>query len=65
MKKIISLLLAFTMLCSMAMFTSCGGSDSKDGCTICGKRATHKFQGSEYCTTHYNKAVKWAIDHVD
>lgn len=37
-----------------------GGS----GCTICGKTATHTFQGSKYCKKHYNNAVDWAIDDV-
>ena len=61
MKKIISLLLAFTMLCSMAMFTSCGGSSK--GCTICGKEASHTFQGSKYCTSHYKDAIVWSMTH--
>ena len=44
---------------------SSGGSSSKgSGCTICGKKATHSFQGSGYCDRHYNDAVKWAIDNV-
>lgn len=33
-------------------------------CTICGKSAKKTFQGSGYCTTHYNDAVKWAIDNA-
>lgn len=42
-----------------------GGIASKGGgCTICGKKATHTFQGSGYCDRHYNDAVKWAIDNV-
>lgn len=45
--------------------SSSGGSSSKgSGCTICGKKATHSFQGSGYCDRHYNDAVKWAIDNV-
>ena len=34
-------------------------------CIICDKKATNKFQGSDYCKTHYDKAVKWAIDSSD
>lgn len=32
-------------------------------CTICGKTATHTFQGSGYCNKHYDNAIKWAIDN--
>lgn len=40
-----------------------GGSTSK--CTICGKAATHTFQGSGYCTKHYKDAIVWAMDNVN
>jgi hypothetical protein len=60
------------ILCIVLCFASCGGSSSsssKSGstrtCTICGKTATHTFQGSGYCTKHYNDAVNWAMDHVN
>lgn len=39
-------------------------SNSEGKCCICGKKATETFQGSNYCTSDYNKAVKWAIDNV-
>lgn len=32
-------------------------------CCICKKTASHTFQGSNYCDSCYNDAVKWAIDH--
>lgn len=41
----------------------CSGGGSGSGCTVCGKSASKTFQGSRYCTTHYNNAVKWAIDN--
>lgn len=60
MKKLIILLLALTMCLSLA---ACGGGH-RNGCTICGKTASHTFQGSKYCSTHYINAVKWAFEHV-
>ena len=41
-----------------------GGSSVGGKCTICGKKATRSFQGSSYCSKHYNGAVDWAIDNV-
>ncbi|MBE6754432.1 MAG: hypothetical protein E7559_08830 [Ruminococcaceae bacterium] len=63
MKKGFLYALAFlALLMCMSMFGCDGGSN--DRCTICGKEATHQFQGSGYCTKHYNDAVSWAIDNV-
>jgi hypothetical protein len=55
------------ILCIVLCFASCGGSSSSSSsssthintrvCTICGKTATHTFQGYGYCTKHYNKAL--------
>lgn len=61
MKKIIALCLSIIMLFSLC---ACGGGRSGSGCTICGKAATHTFQGSGYCDRHYSDAVSWAIDNV-
>lgn len=41
------------------------GGSSGSGCTICGEDATQTFQGSRYCTKHYNDAVSWAINNSD
>ena len=41
-----------------------GGYTNTSKCTICGKKATHTYQGSGYCDTHYLDAVKWSIDHT-
>lgn len=65
MKKfltIVVVLLAIVFLFSMCSDGS--SSSNKSKCAICGKTATHTFQGSGYCNTHYNKAVKWAINNV-
>lgn len=59
MKKIIALCGILIVLFSLS---ACGGGGG--GCTICGKAATHTFQGSSYCSQHYNNAVSWAIDNV-
>lgn len=37
------------------------GGASTDKCTICGKPATHEFQGSGYCNEHYTDAVIWSF----
>lgn len=50
--------------CTATGGCSCSSSSS-DKCTICGKFATNKFQGSGYCAEHYDTAVKWAVDNVD
>lgn len=47
---------------------STGSTDSISSiskCTICGKAATHTFQGSGYCTKHYKDAIVWAMDNVN
>ena len=48
--------------CLITIPNMIGGAPGS-GCTICGKSTSHTFQGSNYCTTHYNDAVKWAIDN--
>lgn len=61
MKKIAVLAVAIIIILSMA---ACGGGSSRNKCTICGKTATHTFQGSGYCSTHYSDAVAWAMNHT-
>ena len=53
-----------TVLIVMLLF-SCSIERPRDinECTICGKKATHTFQGSGYCNKHYDNAIKWAIDN--
>lgn len=63
-----TLALILLILVAVMGFSKCGwgggsGSGNTSKCTICGKSATHTFQGDGYCDTHYNDAVKWAIDH--
>lgn len=52
------------IFCLVTLPNMIGGS-SGGGCVICGKSASHTFQGSSYCSQHYNNAVKWAIDNSD
>ena len=60
LKRIIVILLFVFQL----FMVGCGPSSSGTSkCTICGKPATHTFQGSGYCNTHYNDAVNWALKH--
>ena len=61
MKKMIVFFLAVVLCFGLS---ACGGSKSTNRCTICGKTATHAFQGSGYCDTHYKDAVSWAMDHT-
>ncbi|MBS5575214.1 MAG: hypothetical protein ACLR8U_13250 [Oscillospiraceae bacterium] len=71
MKKWMALFLCAILilsLCACGGGSGGGGSSSRGSsssrCTICGKAATHTFQGSGYCDRHYNDAVTWAIDNV-
>lgn len=61
MKRTIILSLTIALCLSLS---GCGGSKSTNKCTICKKTATHTFQGSGYCDTHYKDAVSWAFDNV-
>ena len=61
MERIIALFLAIA-LC--LVLSACDGGSSTSKCTICKKTATHTFQGSGYCNSHYEDAVNWAFDHV-
>lgn len=61
MRKGLFLILALVMCLSLC---ACGGSTKTGKCTICGKSATHTFQGYGYCDKHYSNAVRWAIDNV-
>ena len=40
-------------------------SSSNGKCTICGKPATERYQGSGYCTEHYKDAIIWSMDNFD
>lgn len=66
MKKFALIIVAAYILLFIIVGTlsGSGGGKNSSGCTICGKSASHTFQGSRYCDTHYNNAVKWAIDNV-
>ena len=37
-----------------------GGTASYE---VNGKPATHTFQGSGYCDTHYKDAITWSLEH--
>ena len=43
---------------------SSGKKSTGNTCTICGKPATHEYQGSGYCDEHYNDAVEWSINNA-
>ena len=67
MKKTVSLILAIVMCLSLCLsLCACGGSSGGSGnkCYICKKPATHTFQGTKYCDSCYEDAVKWAFDNV-
>lgn len=59
MKRVLSFMLAVVL--ALTLCACGGGSTSK--CTICRKPATHTFQGSGYCDSHYADAVSWAMGH--
>lgn len=59
---IVSIIIVILVLIFACSDSSSSSSNSK--CTICGKNATHTFQGYGYCNKHYQNAVKWAIDNV-
>lgn len=61
MKK--GFILIMAILLSFSLY-GCGGGRGTSKCTICGKSATHTFQGSGYCNTHYADAVAWAAGHI-
>ncbi len=56
--------IAFVVFALKSCMGGIFSSEDTSKCTICGKAATHTFQGSGYCTKHYNNAVKWAFDNV-
>ena len=56
--------LASSYLCKQICLVLINGNKKKDGCTICGEKATQTFQDSEYCEKHYTEAVLWAFDNV-
>ena len=59
--------IVFIIITLLLVLSMCNGGGSHYGagrCTICGKPATHTFQGSGYCDQHYTNAVNWAFDHV-
>lgn len=59
---IMAIMMAVIVLTCVGCGSSGSGGTSK--CTICGKSASHTFQGSGYCDKHYNDAVNWAMDHT-
>ena len=62
MKRIVAFILVIAL--RMALCACGGGSSSGNKCTICKKTATHTFQGSKYCDSCYEDAVKWAFNNV-
>ena len=71
----IGIIFVVALMLFFALIGGCGGGSSGSGgsgsggstnkCTICGKAATHTFQGSGYCTNHYKDAIAWAMDNVN
>ena len=58
----------FMFFILMVILSMCSNGTERYGkgsgkCNICGKSATHTFQGYGYCNKHYDGAVKWAIDN--
>lgn len=67
MKKTVTIFIAVIVV--LALLFSCmgssGGSSGGTGrCTICKKTATHTYQGSGYCDTHYRDAISWSLTHL-
>lgn len=55
--------IAVAILIGINAFGNSSNGGNTDTCTICGKRATHTFQGSGYCDNHYEDAINWALTH--
>ena len=55
--------IAVAILIGINGFGNSSYGGNTDTCTICGKRATHTFQGSGYCDNHYEDAINWALTH--
>ncbi len=47
------------------LLAGCSSSSRTSKCTICGKSASHTYQGSGYCNEHYKDAIVWSIKNVD
>lgn len=63
MLKTIVVIIAAALLLSIAIGSCSSGGGGTSTCTICGQKATHVFQGSGYCDTHYKDAIAWAMTH--
>ena len=68
----IGIIFVVAVMLFFALFDGCDGGSggsrsggSTNKCTICGKAATHTFQGYGYCTKHYKDAIVWAMDNVN
>ena len=60
--------IAIVLIIVISLFNGSGSGSGRYGkgsgkCNICGKTATHTFQGYGYCDTHYENAVNYAINH--
>ena len=55
--------IAVAILIGINGFGNSSYGGNTDTCTICGKSATHTFQGSGYCDNHYKDAINWALTH--
>lgn len=55
--------IAVAILIGINGFGNSSYRGNTDTCTICGKIATHTFQGSGYCDNHYEDAINWALTH--
>ena len=60
---LVILAIAVAILIGINAFGNSSNGGNTDTCTICGKKATHTFQGSGYCDNHYEDAINWALTH--
>lgn len=68
-KKIFKVTRIITIICALITIISILAflpkSSSGNRCDICGKAATHTFQGYGYCEEHYQKAILWAFENTN
>ena len=61
-RRLLALLLAAVLLCSL---TACVEEEiDLSVCTVCGKEATHEWNGRGWCDQHFVEAMRKGIAHA-